>query len=217
MRELCGEYQYLQPDSINVTLLNLARSKVSRICDDVLYSLLRTSHLKWFNLRENELTEISQKFKYMSNYLEGLWLGGNPICCGCEMIWMIDWIGNATAPSGGRLVQDYQEVLCGPGLQAGTPVWKLNRVQLGCFPKHIPPSTIIVLGAFGGFVILGLVMMTMVYKNRVLARWLVYKHFGKLIGVDSDENLDDMEYDAFLSYWSVYITDFSPQNRSFVS
>ena len=119
------------------------------------------------------------------------------------MIWMIDWIGNATAPSGGKLVQDYQDVLCGPGLLAGTPIWKLNRVQLGCFPKHIPSSTLIILGAFGVFVVLGLVVILLVYKNRVFVRWLVYKHFGAIIGVDSKENLDEMEYDAFLSYRSV--------------
>ncbi len=200
VRELCDTYPYLQPDSVNVTGLSLKRSKVARICNNMLDSILQASHLKWLDLTHNKLTAISQRFQTKSKHLNKLWLAGNPVRCGCDMIWMIDWIGNATSPSGGRLVQDYQEVVCGPGLQAGTPVWKLNRVQLGCFPRHIPSSTIVILAAFGGFVVLGLAVMTLVYKNRVLARWLVYKHFGKLIGVDSNENPDDLEYDAFLSY-----------------
>ena len=198
--ELCGTYPYLQPDAVNVTRLDLTGSKVGKICDGTLDSILHTSHLKWLNLAENNLTEISQTFSSKSNHLERLWLAGNPIHCGCNMIWMIDWIGNATAPSGGRLVQDYQDVICGPGLQAGTPVYKLNRVDMGCFPKHLPSSTIIILAAFGGFIIFGLAVLTLLHKNRVRVRWLMYKHFGTLIGADNEENLNDMEYDAFLSY-----------------
>ncbi len=200
VRELCGSYPYMQSDAVNVTGLNLKRSRIGKICDNTLDSILVTSHLKWFDLAQNNLTKISQRFKVRSKHLDRLWLAGNPIHCGCDMIWMIDWIGNATAPSGGRLVQDYQDVLCGPGLKAGTPIWKLNRVELGCFPQHLPASTVVILGAFAAFVVLGLVVIILVYKNRILVRWLVYKHFGKLIGVDSNENLNDMEYDAFLSY-----------------
>ncbi len=200
MKELCGSHPYLQSDAINVTRLNLAGSKVGRICDDTLDSILLTSHLKWLNLAQNNLSQISQKFTSMSDHLERLWLSGNPIHCGCDMVWMVDWLPNAKAPSGGLLVQDYQNVTCGPGLKAGTPVWQLDKVQLGCFPKHLPGSTVVILSIFGGFVILCLVVITLVYKNRVFVRWLVYKHLGKLIGVNSNEKLDDMKYDAFLSY-----------------
>ena len=200
MKELCGSYPYLQSDAINVTRLNLKGSKVDRICDDTLDSILLTSHLKWLNLAQNNLSQISQKFTSMSDHLERLWLSGNPIHCGCDMVWMVDWLPNAKAPSGGLLVQDYQNVTCGPGLKAGTPVWQLDKVQLGCFPKHLPGSTVVILSIFGGFVILCLVVITLVYKNRVFVRWLVYKHLGKLIGVNSNEKLDDMKYDAFLSY-----------------
>ncbi len=203
--KICGVYPYLQSGAINITGLNLKESNVFKICMDTLDSILLTSHLKWVNLAQNNLTRISEKLQSRSNHLERLWLAGNPIQCDCDMTWMIDWVGNATTPSGGRLVQDYQDVMCGPGLQAGTPIWKLDRVKMGCFPQHLPPSTIIILGAYGGFVVLGLVVISLVYKNRILVRWFVYKHFGKLVGVDSPENLDGMEYDAFLSYRYVKI------------
>ena len=183
---------------MNVTGLDLTGSKVGKICDGILDSILHTSHLIWLKLAENNLTEISQKFK--SNYLERLWLAGNPIRCRCDMVWMIDWLPNARAPSGGRLVQDYQDVKCGPGLQAGTPVYKLNRVDMGCFPKRIPTLTIKFLAIYGGIILLLFGGMLLIYRKRVLVRWLVYKHFGTLIGGDSEENLNDMEYDAFLSY-----------------
>ncbi len=180
VRELCGSYPYLQPDAINVTRVNLAGSKVSRICDDTLDSILLTSHLKWLSLAENNLSQISEKFTSRSDHLEGLWLSGNPIHCGCDMIWMIDWLPNAKGASGSLLVRDYRNVTCGPGLKAGTPVWLLDKVQLGCFPKHLPGSTVLILSIFGGFIFLGLVVIILVYKNRVLVRWLVYKHFGAL-------------------------------------
>ncbi len=164
---------------MNVTGLNLTGSKISKICDKTLDSLLMTSHLKWLNLAQNNLSKISQKFRSKSNHLEQLWLAGNPIHCRCHMIWMIDWLPNARAPSGGQLVQDYQDVRCGPGLQAGTPIWELNRVQLECFPQHIPSSTIIILAAFGGFMVFGLAVLTLVYKNRVFVRWLVLCCFSQ--------------------------------------
>ncbi len=204
IRQLCGNYPYLQREAVNVTRLNLKRSKIRNICDNTLLSLF-SSNIKWLNLAQNKLKSISNKFQSSSNHLNTLWLGGNPIQCGCDMTWLIDWLGKATAPSGAKLVQDYQDVICGPGLQAGTPIWKLDRVKMGCFPQHLPPSTIIILGAFGGFVVLGFVVISLVYKNRILVRWIVYKHFGKLVGVDSPENLDGMEYDAFLSYR--YVSD----------
>ncbi len=204
VRELCGSYSDRQPDAINIPGFKLAGSKVERICDDTLHSILLTSHLKWLNLTQNNLSQISQKFK-RSNHLERLWLSGNPILCGCDMAWMIELLPNAKDPYGGLLVQDYPDVKCGPGLRSGTAVWQLDKVQLGCFPKHLPSSTVLILSIFGGFVFLCMLVILLVYKNRVLVRWLVYKHFGKLIGVNSNEKLDDMEYDAFLSYWSVYI------------
>ncbi len=200
MTELCGTYPYLQSNATTITDLSIKGSKVGKICSSTLNSILQLSRLKSLNLSQNNLTKVSKMFQSTSNHLDRLWLGGNPIHCSCDMVWMVWWLPNAKAPSGGKRVQDYQDVLCGPGLLAGAPIWKLNRVQLGCFPKHLPSSTIIILGAFGGFVILGLAVIILVYKNRVLVRWLVYKYVGKLIGVDSNENLDDMEYDAFLSY-----------------
>ncbi len=200
MTEICDSYPYFQPEAVNVTSLSLRQSQVSYICDSVLDSILIHFHIKWLDLSKNKLKSISPSFKASHHHLEKLWLAGNPIQCSCDMIWLIDWIGNATTHTGDKLVQDYKDVICGPGLQAGLPVFTLNRVEMGCFPKHLPATTVLILSLFGGFVFLCLVVITLVYKNRVLVRWLVYRHFGKLIGVDSNENIDGMEYDAFLSY-----------------
>ncbi len=199
--KLCGSYPYFLQGAVNVTSLSLRKSRVSYVCDSTLNFILKHSHITWLDLSNNELRNISPLFRAPHNHLEKLWLAGNPIQCDCSMIWLIDWISNAVAHSGERLVQDYQSITCGPGQQAGTPIYKLNRVEMGCFPKHLPAETVTILSIFGGFVLLCLIVIILVYKNRVLVRWLLYKHFGKLIGLDGNENLDNMLYDAFLSYW----------------
>ncbi len=166
---------------MNVTGLDLKGSKLSNICDDTLDFVLHTSNLKWLSLAQNNLTKISQKFQLSANNLDKLWLAGNPFHCDCDMIWMIDWIGNATAPSGGRLVQDYQDITCVSGLWKDIPVFKLNDSVLECTtsaipPKHLQNLTGLILGVCSGFIFLCLVII-LVYKNRGSVRQWVYKHF----------------------------------------
>ncbi len=180
---------------INVTSLNLKGSKLDNICDDTLDSILQTSDLKWLSLAQNNLTKISQKFQLRVNNLDKLWLSGNPFHCGCDMIWMIDWIGNATAPSGGRLVQDYQDITCVSGLWKDTPVFQLNdSVPTECktsaiTPKYLPNLTILIVGVFSGFMFPCLVII-LVYKNKGSVRQWVYKHFEQQ---RTSESVDSFE------------------------
>ncbi len=132
--------------------------------------------------------------------LERLWLGGNPVQCDCDMVWLISWLNN-TRVCGNRLVQDYQEIICTGGPLDGIPVYKLTRVQMGCYPKKVATWIIVVSSVTGGLMLIAVVLVILAYQHWVLIRWLMYKHFDKLVGnPDRMEDLTDMEYDAFLSY-----------------
>ena len=177
VKELCGAYPYLQPDAINIRSLSLKGSSVSKICDDTLDSILHTPNLISLDLSQNSLTLLSQKFQSDSNNLDRLLLGGNPYNCRCDMIWMADWIVNATTSSGARLVKDYETVKCDHGLLQGTPIYKLHDSQLGCVPKILSFPTWGIIGLCIVFIIVILAMTGYAAYRKNDLRFWVYNHF----------------------------------------
>ncbi len=77
--------------------------------------LLTMVHTKTHNLKKK-------------SKVEELWLGGNPIQCDCDMLWLITWLNN-TRVSGRRRVKDYQDVICTGGQLDGTLVYKIVKVK----------------------------------------------------------------------------------------
>ena len=67
-------------------------------------------------------------------FLKSIYLGQNPIDCTCETLWFSDWLVNSTTPSGERIVQDFQNVTCFGGKWDGIPVYKLDPIEMECYP-----------------------------------------------------------------------------------
>ncbi len=199
--EFCGLHDFLNG---SITYISLQSANIDLICDDTLNMVL--SHVKSLNLRNNLLTRVSSKFMKLSSRtspLTELWLGGNPIHCDCSMTWMIDFLANSSLPSGNDLVKDYMDVICADPVYNGTPVYQLKPVKMGCYPRNQPIWVVKpeVAGSIGGGVIFVVVLLLIIYHKWTLVRWMVYKHTGKLIGAtEKAEDLDGIEYDAFLSY-----------------
>ncbi len=117
------------------------------------------------------------------------------------MLWLISWL-NDTRVSGKRLVQDYQDVICTGGKLNGTPVYTLSRVKMGCYPKKVARWIIAVSSISSGLILISVIMAIIVHRKWNAVRWIVYKNFNKLLGdPDRNEDLDSMEFDAFLSFW----------------
>ncbi len=200
---LCGKYDYMKRPS-NITHINLYSGQIDFICEETLNEIFYNSEVRFLNLAKNKFKVISRKFNETgwekSNYLQKLWLGGNPVQCDCNMLWLISWLNN-TRVSGQRLVQDYQDVICTGGEWDGIPVYKLNQVKMGCYPDKVATWIIVVSSAIGGLILITVIIVITVYQHWILVRWWMYKHFDKLIGnPDKMEDLTGMEYDAFLSY-----------------
>ncbi len=172
MSNFCTNYPYLEE---TISYLTIESSSVAHICDNVLKSLWHSKTMKEISFRKNKLTVLSLKWKTQSSDVERLWLGGNPIACDCDMLWMMNWLQNSTGATGHRLVRDYEDVICASGPQAGTPVYKLNRVKMGCYPKHIPIWIIVTASSVGGVVLFAVIGIIFVHRHRRLVRWLIYK------------------------------------------
>ncbi len=194
--ELCEVNDYLNE---SITEIRLTSGQLSHICDDSLDMILAT--VTSLNLVNNKLTYISPHIISTPHHLTELWLGGNPIECDCSMTWMIDFLINSSLPSGDNLVKDYMDVICADSVYYGTPVYMLNPVKMGCYPRNIPMWIIKTAATIGGGVLLVMALVLFTYHKWARVRWLIYKYFGILIGGDKRiQDMSGIEYDAFLSY-----------------
>ncbi len=194
--ELCGLSDHL---SESITHISVISGHLSHICDDSLDMILPS--VTSINLANNQLTYISPYIKSMTHHLTELWLGGNPIECDCSMTWMIDFLTNSSLISGNNLVKDYMDVICADSVYYGTPVYSLNPVKMGCYPRNTPIWIIKTTASIGGGALIVIVLSILTYHKRARVRWLIYKYFGILIGGDKGiQDMSGIEFDAFLSY-----------------
>ncbi len=201
MTNLCGVYNYLKGPKSDITVLNFDASKIDLLCQDALEEILNNSNIQSLILSKNRLRRIPNVFNFTMGKLQKLCLGGNPIRCDCSMLWLIPWL-NSTRVTGKRLVQDYKDVICTGGLWDGTPVYNLDKVKMGCYPKQIPRWIIMVSSTIGAVALTSVVVILTVWWKRNAIRWIIYKNFDKLIGnPDENENLENVEFDAFLAFW----------------
>ena len=121
-----------------ITHLDLHSSHIATICEDFYQVLNQSSHIKYINLANNNISVFSKALMGLKT-LERVYVAGNPVQCTCDSLWFTDWLVNFTSPSGVRLVQDYSHVTCAAGDASwvGTPVHRLDPVQMGCFPKTL--------------------------------------------------------------------------------
>ncbi len=158
LQEMCNIPDFLLQNNTNITKIVLENSNLSYICDDLLKEFLTSKTLRMLSLRSNRLHELSIIWKTKGHNLDRLWLGGNPIECHCDMLWAAGWLENATGASGNRLVHDYKDVICASGPEAGTPVYMINGVKMGCF-SDTTATWIIVLATVSNFIILTLIVI----------------------------------------------------------
>ena len=192
MTEICGEYTYISFPS-NVTYIDLKHTKIRTFCSKTLNGILHNSSVKWLDLSYNNISKMPIEFSTANN-IEKLWLEDNPIFCDCEMIWMIDWLGN----EGKHIVQNSERITCVHGKEVGKPVYLLRPYDMDCYN-----------GQAGMWIAVGTISIMIIFMVFALGpivhyvdlRWVVYKKFGILIGnPDENEIIDKMQFDAFLSY-----------------
>ncbi len=113
---------------------------------------------------------------------------------------MIDWLVNFTSHAGNHIVTDYQRATCANGAMAGKQIYKLDKVEMGCYPERMPSWEIAL------FVICGIIIISVAVILFVVFKWLhefkfwLYKNFDILDKNDRKEDLDGINWDCLLSY-----------------
>ena len=193
-----------------ISFLNISENKISTITTSFLANLSESKTLKWLDLSYNDLKRLPPQVQELTN-LEKIWLHGNPIHCDCDMTWMIDWINNFTTTSTREhVVVDHTKLNCHSGKMHGKPIYKLSKVDLGCYPHDWTVLQKLIVGlsvSIGSIIIVALVIVSLFSKR---GRFLMYYYLkmDTITRDDRNEDLEDIEYDAFFCYRSVRIIFF---------
>ncbi len=203
LKDLCVPYIYDE----NVTTLILAFNNIEEICPLFFINNRPQSFQYELDLSANKLSVVPPELLKINNFK--IWLGNNPFLCNCDMLWMISWLANATLPSGEHIVADYKNVTCSNGIYKGNQIFKLNRVDMGCYPHRMPSWEIALLAIVGILLVTFCVIMFLVFKRWNEVKFWMYKHFDILDKRDKDEDLEGIKFDALLSYRYQYLGDSS--------
>lgn len=177
----------------NISSLNLANNNISTICEETLDALI-ASPVQILDLRNNKLRALPKKVENLVNLSE-LWLSGNPFRCDCQAIWMKNWMDKFNN-SGQRVIQDYVSIMC----QSGKPIHTLDPVEMGCFPKELTLWQKLMI-ALAALVTIAIVIAIIAINRRLEeVKWFMYLHFDYLDKNDGDENIQNKDSDALVSY-----------------
>ena len=182
---------------------------ISTIPEEFITDLAKSKTLQWLNLANNNLASIPIKFKELNN-LGKIWLAGNPFHCDCEMTWMTGFVNNFTSSFGKHIIVDFREMICHSGKMKGKPIYKLDEVKMGCFPSQLNSWQKISIGigaGISGAIII--ILMTLIVRNSRSVQFFIFfrcrfKSILRLNVSNEDDNVDNKQYDAYLSYRYVY-------------
>ena len=194
---VCDSFDYFD----KIELLDISRNNISMVCDKFWNDLETNTNIKSLNLARNNFKSISKKLRNAKN-LTKVWLSDKPFHCDCDMIWMKDLLNNFTTPTGDHIIIDYKDVKCKTGMMIGTAIYNLNEVAMGCFPRKLTTWQNVGVGIGAGLAVITIIITIVVTKRSREVKFLMYYYF-KLDTVpkdDRNENVDNMEYDAFFCY-----------------
>ena len=189
-------FQYMT----NLSKLELRDNRISSLSQDFITGLAhQKSHVLMVDLQGNRLQRLPKLItKIRTIHLK---LSGNPWFCDCDMLWMTDWLANATIPSGEPVVIDYDEVFCYNGKRMGQAVYTLKAEDMDCLPYVMATGAIVALACIGTVILILFCVAVVAFKRWNEIRWLLYKNYNMYIGKRGEtENIDGMVFDALISY-----------------
>ncbi len=188
------------PQLTNTILL--MNTKVKYISQNAIAAMKPIQSLRKINMSNNLIERVSNQIQYLKQ-VEEIWLGGNPIKCESEMIWMIPWLNTVHNITRKLIVKDFDEVKCSNGRFRGLPIHLLTVIKQGCYPHKLTAGQTAGVSVAGAFFVLVFCITVIVLKNPREVKFYMY-YYLRLNTVpkdDKNEDVTNMEYDAFLCFW----------------
>ncbi len=180
----------------------LTGNNIKQITDEDVKKLNQLKDVKELDLRHNRISDISKQMQQLEN-VEHIWLGENPFHCDCRMTWMITWLNGHKNSSGKSIVMDFQNVKCNNGRFSGLPIHLISDVLLGCYPSRWTRAQIdgVTVAAALVCVVFSLTVFGLKKSREVKFLMYYYLRLDTVPKDDKNENLDNIENDAYLCYW----------------
>ena len=204
LQNLCSVSPYLG----YLKVLDVSRNKIEDICPEILMNL---QDLMKFNLTQNQLKKLPEELELMTdltkldisnNQLEDLpkyiqnmtklkdvVISGNIFRCDCDTFWMTGWMLKSS------LVKHSESLVCFSGKGQGKYLIDLHEDDVGCNDPLIHAviglaTTVILVATFGA----------VIYRYRGYIKVWLYTRFGFHPWDQVQENPQEMDYDAFVSF-----------------
>ncbi len=177
-----------------VEVIDLKNNSLQSICDDFFRRFDHSSHiqLKKIDLRQNQLTTLSKYVLTNQFNLDFvILLEGNKFLCTCDNTWLKDWI--VLQPN--EWLPDLKSVECRD--RRGNNFVDMKESEMDCNTRW--QNVTIGLATAVGIIVL----ITMpLYRMRTKIKIWMFLRFGwhPLDKGDNDDDITDMDYDAFISY-----------------
>ena len=192
---LCTHKAYLN----NIVGLDVRYNKLKTICSDFLKALYHHKKIETLKLQHNDITKLPKIIKDYT--FDQLFIGDNPYSCTCEITWMHDWLRDISPPEGKNYVKDFTKAICTTGKKKvrGLPVSMADGGKMDCdiswYEIAIPVAVTI-------FTVTSTLLLINRYVDAL--RFQLFLKFDILTGKDDDqEDLDDFDFDLFVSHRSV--------------
>ncbi len=116
-----GVLETLNDNLTHVNVFNLERSDISYVTEEAMKMFLSKANV--LSLAHNKMKSSPRSVAENKTQTQ-LWLGDNPYDCNCHMMWMRDWLLNATN------VMDKDNFKCAAGKYKGTCSSSTNNLVL---------------------------------------------------------------------------------------
>ena len=145
--------------------------------------------LTTLTLTNNLLEELPESVQEMES-LKSIDISGNTFRCDCDTFWMTDWLTDSIS-----VVQSPRSLICFSGEGRGKRLIDLHQDVAGC-NKNIIHALI----GLAVTVVITALLIGIIYKYRKHIKIWLYTRFGFHPWDKGDENPEEKDYDAFVSY-----------------
>ena len=208
LQVLCGRRSYLT----KLKILDISWNRLGEICTDIFRDLIQLRELNLANnaikvipLQIEELTNLTKL--YITNnlvevlpksiesleHLELIEISGNAFRCDCDTIWMTQWLLKSIS-----IVQNPHSVLCFSGQGRGKRFVDLKQDDLGCTSDKSEYQYALI--GFAIVFVVTIVIIVVIHRYRGYIKIWLYTRFGFHPWDKVEENLEEKDYDAFVSY-----------------